>query len=290
MPQWNRVTIVGLGLMGGSLGMALKRRRLAKTVVGLSRVPATLRRALRRGAIDVGTTDAARAVRDADLVILATPVDTIIPQARRLARHMKPGSILTDVGSTKTQIVARLERALPKHVAFVGGHPLAGSEARGIEAADAHLYDGAVCILTPTPRTNRAALRCVERFWKPLVGRVIRMSPREHDRTLAATSHLPHVIASCLVRTAPARTLPTAAPSFRNMTRLAKSDPDLWDDIFITNRRFLLREMDRFARQWRAFRALLAGSRRAALRRALAQAKRTRDTLEKQHTAHSTKQ
>ncbi len=266
--------------MGGSLGMALKRRRLAKTVVGLSRTPATLRRAKRRGAIDVGTTDAAHAVRGADLVMLATPVDTIIPQARRLARHMKPGSILTDVGSTKIRIVAALERSMPTGVAFVGGHPLAGAEARGIEAADAHLYDGAICIVTPTPHTNRAALRRVEQLWRPLVGRVVRMSPREHDRALASTSHLPHVLAACLVRAARPRDLSTAAPSFREMTRLAKSDPDLWDDIFFTNQRLLLGAMDQFSRQWRALRAMLAGSRRAAFRRALAQAKRTRDAIQ----------
>ena len=280
MAVFNRVTIVGLGLMGGSLGMALKRHRLAKTVVGLSRTSATLRRAVRRGAIDVGTTDLAAAVRGADLVVLATPVDDIIPLAKRAVRSMRAGSILTDVGSTKIRIVAVLERSMPTGVAFVGGHPLAGSEARGIEAADAHLYVGAICIVTPTPRTNRAALRRVEQLWRPLVGRVVRMSPHDHDRAMASTSHLPHVLASCLVRTAQPRDLPTAAPSFREMTRLAKSDPDLWDDIFFTNQRLLLGAMDQFSRQWRALRAMLAGSRRAAFRRALAQAKRTRDAIQ----------
>src|SRR3989338_377922 len=153
MTLFKQVTIVGLGLMGGSLGLAIRRNRLASTVVGLSSHAATLRRAKARGAINSGTTNAKQAVQDADLVVLATPVDTIVPLALRLTTWMRPGSILTDVGSTKATIVNALERRLPRHVAFVGAHPLAGSEQRGIEAAEAWLFDGAVCVLTPTPHT-----------------------------------------------------------------------------------------------------------------------------------------
>ena len=280
MPLFNRVTIVGLGLIGGSLGMALKRRRLAKTVVGLSRTSSMLRRAKQRGAIDIGTTDAQRAVEDADLVVLATPVDAIVPYARRLARHMRRGSILTDVGSTKAEIVHALERSLPRHVAFVGAHPLAGSEARGIGAAAPHLFDGAVCVLTPTARTSRRALTRMRQLWTSVAGRVVTMSPAEHDRALAATSHLSHLVAACLTTTAPDAALPHAVPSFLEMTRLSKSDPELWDDIFFTNRAAILGAMDRFDRTWHALRSLLAGRRRRALRRTLAHAKRRRDALE----------
>jgi len=278
MPLFNRVTIVGLGLIGGSLGMALKRRRLATTVVGLSRTSSTLRRAKQRGAIDTGTTDAQRAVEDADLVVLATPVDAIVPYARRLARRMRPGSILTDVGSTKAEIVHALECSLPRHVAFVGAHPLAGSEARGIGVASPHLFDGALCVLTPTARTDLRALARVRQLWTSVAGRVVTLSPAEHDRALAATSHLSHLVAACLTTTAPGA-LPHAVPSFLEMTRLSKSDPELWDDIFFTNRAAILGAMDRFDRTWHALRALLAGRQRRALRRVLAHAKRRRDAL-----------
>src|SRR3990167_407336 len=153
MARFNRVTIIGLGLIGGSLGMALRRRGMR--VTGYSRKTSTLRAAKRRGAIDVGTTNLRAAVREADLVVLATPVDTIVPMARRVARLVHPGTILTDAGSTKVRIVRSLERFLPRHVSFVGAHPLAGSERRGIDAASNELFRGSVCILTKTPRTNQ---------------------------------------------------------------------------------------------------------------------------------------
>ena len=277
---FKQVTIVGLGLIGGSLGMAIRRKRLARTVVGLSRSPSTLRRAKRRGAIDVGTTDGTRAVRDADLVILATPVDQIVPYGKRLSRVMRPGAILTDVGSTKAQIVKALERTLPASIAFVGAHPLAGSELRGIDAATPALFDGAVCALTRTARTDRRALRRLIRFWRALDGRVVTMSPQAHDRVLAGVSHLPHLVAFCLAGAASPRPLPSAPPSFLDMTRIAKSDPDLWDDILLSNRAALRAAADRFERRWRTLRALLARGDRAALRRFLADAQSTRHALD----------
>src|SRR3989338_8321753 len=184
MALFHRVTIIGLGLIGGSLGIAIRRRRLAKTVVGYSRKPATLRVAKGRGAIHTGTTNLRDAVRNADLVVLATPVDLIVPLARQAARYCRRSAILTDVGSTKGHIVQSLERSLPRHVSFVGAHPIAGSEQRGIDAASKDLFRGSMCILTKTPRTNPRALRAVTRLWKPLVGCVMVMSPARHDRLL----------------------------------------------------------------------------------------------------------
>jgi prephenate dehydrogenase len=264
--------------------MALKRHGVAREVMGLSRSPETLRRAKQRRAIDIGTTDAKRAVQDADLVVIATPVETIVPHAKRLARFMRSGSVLTDVGSTKAHIVQTLERALPRNVAFVGGHPLAGSEQRGFEAADVRLFDGSIFILTPTARTPRQALRRVIRFWKPLVHRVVTMSPLQHDRVLAGTSHLPHLLAYCLALAVDPVSLSCAPRSFLEATRVAKSDPDLWDDIFLTNRTSLLIAMDRFDDQWYALRRLLARPDRTTLRRLLASAKSKRDALENRDT------
>ena len=279
MAQFKQVTIVGLGLIGGSLGMAIRRRRLARTVVGVSRKRQTLQLAKRRGAIDIGTTNLPQAVAEADLVILATPVDTIGPLARRVSHQMRPRSILTDVGSTKTRIVHALEKGLVNQVAFVGGHPLAGSEERGMDAANARLFDGAICVLTPIPHTNRRALTRVGQLWRGIHARVVVMSPPQHDRLLAGTSHLPHVMAACLTRAVSAKPLTKAPPSFLDMTRVAKSDPDLWDDIFLHNRTALLEAMERFEGEWHMFRQLIERSRASALRRALAQAKTKRDAL-----------
>lgn len=279
MPLFNQVTIVGLGLIGGSAGMAAKRRRLARTVVGLSRSMATVRRARARGAIDWGTTDPARAVRDADLVVLATPVDTLVPQALRLARLMRPGAVLTDVGSTKAAVVEALDRRLPSRVRFVGSHPVAGSEQRGLEAAEPRLFDGSLCVVTPTARTNRRALAAVSRFWTGLGMRVVTMSPARHDRCLAGGSHLPHLIAWALAGSVTPG-LPRAPRSFLDMTRLADSAPELWDDIFLSNRAPLLRALAAFAKELERLRRAIARGDRASLRRRLARAKARRDALE----------
>jgi prephenate dehydrogenase len=280
MVLFKQVTIVGLGLMGGSLGMAIRRHHLAREVVGLSRSSLTVRRARQRGAIDRGTTDAAEAVNDADVVVLATPVHTIIPSAQRLARHMRAGAVLTDVGSTKAQIVRTLERTLPPHVAFVGTHPLAGSEQRGLAAARSELLDGSVCIVTATKRTRRLALARVRRLWSALGCQVVVLDPQTHDRCLAQVSHLPHLVAFCLVEATNHDALAVAPRSFLEATRVAKSDPNLWDGILLSNRTALLGAMDRLDRQWRRLRHHLVHRDRAALRRFLRHAQTTRYALQ----------
>ncbi len=279
---FDRITIVGLGLVGGSLGMAIRRRRLAKTVVGLSRNASTLRAARRCGAIDVGTTDARRAVEGADLVVLATPVDTIVPYAKRLGRWMKPGSVLSDVGSVKGQIVRSLERAMPRGVAFIGAHPLAGSERRGIAAADARLFSGSTVVLTPTRRTNRRALRSVRQLWQSLTSRVVAMDPERHDRLLAAVSHLPHALAFSLVAATDAQALAIAPRSFLDATRVAQSDPGLWEAIFLQNDRAVVAGMDRFERQWRLLRRTIARGDRSTLHRLLASVQSTRNAVDEE--------
>ncbi len=274
-----RITIVGLGLIGGSLGMAVKRRRPSIRITGFSRKSSTLRQALRRRAIDEGIGDLERAVRRADLVVLATPVDRIVPLARRCAKVMPKGSVITDVGSTKGAIVSAL-RTLPRGIAFVGGHPIAGSERRGIGAADAKLFDGSLCILTPTAATPKAALRTVQALWRPLVGKIVVISPARHDAALAGISHLPHLLASALLQTVQRPPLPRTPRSFLDMTRITLSDPDLWDDIFATNRPALLVRMDAFTAQWRRLRALVRRGDRAALRALLTRSRALRHALE----------
>ncbi|MBI3321110.1 MAG: prephenate dehydrogenase/arogenate dehydrogenase family protein [Candidatus Omnitrophica bacterium] len=280
MALFHRVTIVGLGLMGGSLGLAVKRRRVAREVIGLSRNASTLRLAKMRRAIDWGTMDARRAVSGSELVIIATPVSTITAQAKRLAPFMSRGSVLSDVGSTKAHIVRQLERALPSRIAFVGAHPIAGSEQQGVGAADARLFDGSLCIVTPTARTDQRGVRRVVAFWSALVDGVITMPPARHDRVLAQMSHLPHLLAYCLSLAAEETALLCTPRSFLDATRVAKSDPDVWDDIFLTNRAPILAAMGRFERHWRALRTLIERPKRSALRRLLARAKSNRDALE----------
>ena len=284
MALFKQVTIVGLGLIGGSLGMAIRRRRLAREVVGLSRTHASLRRAKQRGAIDSGTTNGRLAVAQADLVIIAIPVSRIVPFALRLSRWMAPKSIMTDVGSAKAEVVERLEAALAGScVSFIGGHPIAGSEQSGIEAACPTLFDGTTSILTPTARTNPQALTRILRLWRRIAGRVITMSPQRHDRLLGAMSHLPHALACCLVNAVSPSDALTLPRSFLEMTRIAKSDPYLWDAIFISNRRQLSDAMDRFERQWIALRRYVKAARQSAIhhRLAVARAKRSRfrDTI-----------
>ena len=277
-PLFDRVTIVGLGLIGGSLGMAIRRKKLAREVVGVSRTSSTLRSAKRRGAIDRGATSLRAAVHDAELVVLAAPVDRIALLGRAAARCMPPGSMLTDVGSTKQEIVRQLDGSLrsQKTVTFIGGHPIAGSEQRGIDAARADLFEGACCILTPTPQTNYRALQRVTALWRRVAGRVITMDPAAHDRLLAANSHLPHALAYSLALATDTGSLRCAPQSLLDMTRLAESDPDLWDDIFLSNRAELLAAIDRFDRQLHLLRKKISDGEHRALKRMLtiAQAQR----------------
>jgi prephenate dehydrogenase len=191
---------------------------------------------------------------------------------------MPPGSIVSDVGSAKAEIVRGL-RSLPNGVAFIGAHPLAGSERRGIGAARADLFEGSVCVLTPDRRTDKAALSRVRSLWSDLAGRVVTMAPEAHDRLLAATSHLAHWLAFCLVEATEPRAREIAPRSFLDATRVAMSDPDLWDDIFLTNRAALLRAMDRFELRWRSARRLLMRGDRAALVRFLRHAQSLRQRL-----------
>jgi len=277
---FNRITIVGLGLIGGSLGIAIRRKRLARTIVGCSRKPQTLRRAKRCGAIDAGTSNLRRAVAKADLVVLATPVETIVPLARRLLPAMRRGAILTDVGSTKGEIVRALERAVPDGVRYVGSHPLAGSEQRGIAAAQPRLFDRSVCVVTASSRTDPAALRVVTGFWRRLGCRVVTLEPRRHDFLLATVSHLPHLLAFCLTELADGQELSLAPRSFRDATRVAKSDPGLWEGILLGNRPALAQAIRRFDRRWRLLRGWLGRGNRSALRQFLISAKAKRDGLQ----------
>lgn len=243
--MFRRVAIVGVGLIGGSLGMALRERHLAHTVVGVGRSADRLETARSLGAIDAIATDFADGLRDADLVALATPIDQILTDIERAGPFLSPGAIVTDVGSTKGQIARAADAHLPPG-AFVPGHPMAGSERSGVESAAPTLFNNATWALTPTDTTNGDALRRVQALAQAVGARVLVLDPDEHDRAVAVTSHLPHVLAYALLALARERASASdphlfdlAAGSFASATRVAASSPDLWRDIALTNREAL---------------------------------------------------
>ena len=230
----HQVCIVGLGMMGGAVGMAARRAGVAARVTGVADSADTIERARVKGAVDDATLDLRAAVRDADLVVLCVPVRTILDAANAVIPACREGTVITDIGSSKNMIVRQVEILLHKHKSrafFVGSHPVAGSEKKGIEAADQVNLSGAPCVITPTPHTDIEAYRRVEEFWKALGLRTLRLAPDEHDAVLARSSHLPHILASALVSIQTDRSLEISGPGLRDMTRLAGSDPAMWADI-----------------------------------------------------------
>lgn len=230
-----RLSILGVGLLGGSLGLAAKKVLKGCEVVGFGHRTSTLDEALARGAIDRAAGTAAAAVRGADLVVLCTPVGLFEQVLDEIAPALAQGAIVTDVGSTKRNVVAAAERLLTG-ASFVGSHPMAGSEKRGVQHAAADLFQNAVCITTPTPQTRPQALEQVEGFWRTVGMEIRRLPPDEHDRRLADVSHLPHAVAAALVAMQDEESLPLAGKGFADATRIAAGDPGLWRDIFLENR------------------------------------------------------
>jgi prephenate dehydrogenase len=272
------LTIVGVGLIGGSLGMAARQRVFAR-VIGVGRDAESLETARRLGAIDDSTLDPLDAARQSDLIVLCTPVDRIAPQALALAAACRAGTLLTDAGSTKAAIVAALDGRLPAGVSFVGGHPLAGSEKRGVEHASPDLFAGRLTVLTPTARTDTAAVGRAAALWHALGARVRLMDPDEHDRALALTSHLPHLTAAALAGLLPPELHELTATGFRDATRIAAGDPSLWGAIFRHNRGAVLDCLRRLTDRLDEFRAALEAHDDVALDRLLTQAKEVRDAL-----------
>jgi len=276
----DQLTIVGVGLIGGSVGLAVKARGLAGTVVGVGRDERNLARAQAAGTIDRFSTDIADAVLAADLVVVCTPVDRVADDVIAVAKAAPARCLITDVGSTKGNIVRALAGKLPENgAAFIGSHPLAGSEKRGSANAKTDLFADRLVVVTPTAETDSEATAVIDLFWRELGARVIRMDPFAHDEALATTSHLPHAAASALAGVTPAAWLALTAGGFRDTTRIAAGDPDLWTAIFEANRDAVLSAVDAFTGKMTEFRTLLAAGDRAGVARWLAEGKRVRDAL-----------
>jgi cyclohexadieny/prephenate dehydrogenase len=277
--RFANLLLVGVGLIGGSLGLAARRRGAAGRVVGVDRDPAALEQAIAEGILDEARADLDGAAAAADLVVVCTPVDSIPAQVLAAAAACRPGALLTDVGSTKAGIVEAVRGRLPPGVAFIGSHPLAGSEKHGPAHASADLFEGRLVVLTPAADADDNALARLRGFWQDLGARVRLMEAREHDRALALTSHLPHLLASALASALPPDLYELTATGFRDTTRLAAGNPALWTAIFRANREAVLDALDLFEDQLRRFRRAVAAGDEVSLNALLQVGKTVRDRL-----------
>ncbi len=276
---FDTLTIVGVGLIGGSIGRAARHRKSVRRVLGVCRSDAAIAQAVSVGAIDTGFTSIEAAASQSDVIVFCTPVDLIASGILAVAPHCRPGAIITDTGSTKSAIVRAVEAAMPANVPFVGGHPLAGSEKNGVEHADARLFQDRVTVLTPTQRTDAGALQRVSEFWAHLGSRTCTMSPEDHDRGMALTSHLPHLLAAALAGVLPEELHGLAASGFRDTTRIAAGDPSLWTPILSENRLAVLDALSAFKDRLDRIQQALDNENEGQLRALLDEGKRRRDAL-----------
>lgn len=264
-PLEETVVIVGVGLIGGSLAAALRRRGIARTVIGVGRDASRLAAAQRAGLIDEVATDVAQAVARADVIVFCTPVDRVVEGVRFASHHARPGTLITDAGSVKEPICDDLAD-VPQ---FIGSHPIAGSHRQGFEAADATLFDGRLCVLTPLPSASASRIGRLERFWRSVGMRTVCLSPNAHDRALAMTSHLPHVVAFALAGTLTEANRSLTGSGFRDTTRIAASDPDLWCGILLQNAGHVVDGIDAVQQRLAEFRAALTAGDASEIRRLL---------------------
>jgi cyclohexadieny/prephenate dehydrogenase len=252
--MFERVALIGLGLIGSSISHALRRGKLAGTIVGSARSEQTRATALRLGLVDAVYEGPAAAVAEADLVILCVPVGAYASISLEIGPHLAPGSILSDVGSVKGAVVRDVTPNVPPGVHFIPGHPIAGTEHSGPESGFAELFDNRWCILTPPPDADPAAVKKLEKLWRHMGSHVELMSPDHHDLVLAITSHVPHLIAYNIVNTAAhlervtdREVIKFSAGGFRDFTRIAASDPTMWRDVFLNNKEAVLEMLGRFS-------------------------------------------
>ncbi|TKB72750.1 MAG: prephenate dehydrogenase/arogenate dehydrogenase family protein [Nitrospira sp.] len=279
---------IGVGLIGGSLGMVLTHEQMADEIVGIGRRVENLKTAVALGAIHRYVTDSQEGIRDADLIVLATPVDTYERQVRAWRPWLHPGAIVTDVGSVKGALVERVEQLLPSGIRFVGAHPIAGREKTGVAAGSLTLFRQARCILTPTATTDAAALQQIRAMWEQAGSTVLTMDPHLHDRVLGAVSHLPHVVAFGLInalteiqrRATPEVDLLTyGGGGLRDTTRIAGSSPEMWRDICVWNKDNLVDMLGDFEEQIRRLKHLIKNGDGVSIEREFERAKTVRERL-----------
>lgn len=280
MTVWNQVTIVGVGLMGGSIGLGLRKRGLAKQVVGFGRDQKILDQAIKLGAITQGELSLSQAVEAAELVVVCTPVDLIVEQVREVSRLAPKTTLITDVGSTKQQIVQELNGSgkgiVPQ---FVGSHPLAGSEQSGVESAIEDLLANRVVVVTPVEESDPRQLDRVIQFWESLEAKVVKMSAEQHDLAMAEISHLPHLLSSAIAASTNPEFLSLAATGWLDTTRIAAGSPELWVEILLQNRDKVLHSLAQFESTIESIRTALENQDRSSLLQQLEKGKYHRDAV-----------
>jgi prephenate dehydrogenase len=279
--MFDKVAIIGTGLIGGSMGMALRHRGLAGTVVGIGRRRSSVELAEQVGAVDSGTLDLAEGLESADLVVLATPIAALDALAPRVAKAAAPGAILTDVASSKATVIQTISGALSERadMAYVPSHPMAGGERKGPLAASANLFERSFCILTPLDGTAPEALDAIRTMWSGLGASVVAMSSAEHDRLVARISHVPHLAAVALMSIVAEDTMQYCGGGLRDTTRIAAGDPDLWGDICESNRSEILRGIGEYIESLRRMADYLRDGQMDLLRGELADSKAKRERL-----------
>ena len=281
--RFRKITLAGVGLLGGSIGLAVKARGLAECVAGLVRRPESIEECRALGVTDYATLEAKEAAQDADLVVLCTPISRMRAVVDSMLLALKPGVIVTDVGSVKGCVVEELEPvAASAGAIFVGSHPMAGSEQVGPRWARASLFEGAVCVVTPSEKSPETTVAVVEEFWNDVGGISVRLSPKAHDGLVSRSSHLPHVVAAGLAShvLGPGRPREQAmlcANGFRDTTRIASGSPDMWRDIALANRHNLARALSGFIEDLDGFRRALERSDAAAVQKYFETAQGLRD-------------
>jgi prephenate dehydrogenase len=286
--QFRKITIIGVGLLGGSIGLAARKRRVAGEIAGFVRREKTIAECEKFGATDFATTDLLAAVSNADLIILCTPLSQMRPLAEQMLPALKRGAIVTDVGSVKAGVVRELESLVAKAGAhFVGSHPMAGAERTGVAAARENLFENAVCVVTPTKKSNKPALEKVGRFWKSIGARVLKLDAAQHDLLVSRSSHLPHVVAATLANLVlnpvqPKSQAALCATGFRDTTRIASGSPEMWRDIALANRKNLSRSVDGFIAELQKFQRVLKRADAKAVSGLFESAKSRRDNWHQQ--------
>ena len=260
---WDRISLIGVGLLGGSLGLAIKQRKMAGRVHAHVRRPESIAECQQFGTADFATQNIAQAVEGADFIIICTPLAQMREVMEQMGPHLKPGAIITDVGSVKGSVVQELEPlALKWKCEFVGSHPMAGSEKRGMSASRADLFQGAICLITPTNNSSPKAFAAVQQLWKDLGSTPVRMTPDIHDDLVSRSSHLPHVVAAELANYVlspahPKEQAMVCATGFRDTTRIAASSPEVWRDIALANHKNLARVLGVFIEDLQEFQLAL---------------------------------
>ncbi|MBI5344620.1 MAG: prephenate dehydrogenase/arogenate dehydrogenase family protein [Deltaproteobacteria bacterium] len=282
---FKKVAVIGVGLIGGSIALVLRKKGLAGGITGIGRGIENLKTAKRLGIIDSFTLDIAEGVAGADLVIVAVPALKIADTVKKALPHLRPPCIITDVGSVKSAVVEAIEPLLPEGVAFVPGHPIAGTENSGADAAFMTLFKGRLCILTPARNTDKDALKAVRAVWKAAGSRVVSMDAETHDRVLAAVSHLPHMIAYTLVNAVAESAggvkdiLGYSAGGFKDFTRIASSSPEMWTDICAMNRDNIVGMIAAFEKRLEALKKMIVAGDLAGIRNAFERGKALRDAI-----------